>query len=49
MQPDIFWRMNPIEFWWMVDARRPKKKYGSMTEDEVEELFELVEQGAFDD
>lgn len=32
--------MNPLEFWWMVDARRPKQMYGSFTEDEVEEMYQ---------
>ena len=40
MSPRDFWRMHPIEFWWLVDARRPKKMYGDMSEDEVAELYE---------
>lgn len=34
--------MHPTEFWWMYDARRPVKKYGSMTEPEMAELHEQL-------
>jgi hypothetical protein len=47
MLPETFWSMSPLEFWWMVDARRPSKKYGTLTEAEVEEIYEVVERGAF--
>jgi hypothetical protein len=32
--------MYPDEFWWLVDARRPKKNYGSLSEDDVADLYE---------
>lgn len=44
MAPEQFWRLTPLEFWWIADARRPKKMYGNMTEDEVAELYEEMEQ-----
>lgn len=32
--------MHPEEFWWLVEANQPPKMYGTMTEDEVAELYE---------
>ncbi len=32
--------MDPQEFWWWVEAKRPPKMYGKMTEAEVEEIYE---------
>jgi hypothetical protein len=40
MPPAQFWKLHPVEFWWQVDARRPKKMYGSLTENEVADLYE---------
>jgi hypothetical protein len=46
MSPREFWRMQPFEFWWQFDARRPKKTYGPFTEDEYHELYdEMAEHG----
>lgn len=46
MSPRDFWRLSPLEFWWLFDARRPGKMYGSMQESEVEELYaDFVESG----
>lgn len=42
MTPEQFWRLNPVEFWWMLDARRPRKKYGSLSEDDVAELYDFL-------
>jgi len=27
-----FWRLHPKEFWWLFEANKPTKMYGSMTE-----------------
>lgn len=32
--------MHPTEFWWLVEVYSPIKMYGSMTESEVEQLYE---------
>jgi hypothetical protein len=40
MRPKDFWRLTPTEFWWLVDAKRPVKMYGSMTEFEVAQIYE---------
>lgn len=46
MSPRDFWRLHPTEFWWLFAARRPKRQYGSLSEDEVAELYEeFVESG----
>lgn len=48
MTPDQFWRMHPRELWWLIEAKRPPKRYGSLTEDEMESLHDdLEEQGFF--
>lgn len=39
MRPKDFWRLTPAEFWWLADARKPVKMYGSMTEAEVEYIY----------
>jgi len=46
MAPDQFWRLHPAEFWWLVEARRPRKMYGALDEQDVEELYdEFIERG----
>ena len=40
MSRDEFWRMDPAELWWLVEHHRPVKMYGSMTEDEVAQIYE---------
>ncbi len=42
LRPVEFWSLAPIEFWWMVEARTPVKMYGSMTEAEVDELYQAT-------
>jgi hypothetical protein len=39
MRPKDFWRLRPIEFWWLLDAKRPPKMYGSMTEQQVAQIY----------
>lgn len=40
LAPAEFWRLHPVEFWWLVDARRPQKRYGSLSEREVASLYD---------
>lgn len=47
IQPSEFWRMTPDEWWLVYDAKIGEPKYGSMTESEVEELYEIVSKGGF--
>jgi len=35
-----FWSSHPIELWWLIEANKPVKMYGRMTEDEVAEIYE---------
>jgi hypothetical protein len=37
---DQFWKADPRELWWLVEAVKPPKMYGKMTEDEVAEIYE---------
>lgn len=39
MRPKDFWRLHPIEWWWIAEAKKPPKMYGRMTESEVAELY----------
>ena len=32
--------MGPAEFWWLVEHRQPIKMYGSMTQHQVEQLYD---------
>jgi hypothetical protein len=32
--------MSPAELWWLIEAKQPVKMYGSMTEDEVRQIYE---------
>lgn len=34
--------MQPAEFWLIYEGRKPPKMYGSMTEAEVEDLYEWM-------
>jgi hypothetical protein len=37
--PRDFWHMHPQEVFWLIDAKKPVKMFGNMTEDEAEELY----------
>ena len=32
--------MTPKELFWLIDAKRPRKRYGHLSEEEVDELIE---------
>lgn len=40
MRPKDFWDLTVPEFWWLVDAKKPVKMYGSMTEYDVKKIYE---------
>lgn len=35
-----FWAMTPAELWWFLEAKKPPKMYGAMSEDEVRQIYE---------
>ena len=35
--------MHPTELWWLIDGKRPPKMYGSLTEDDVLDLYDELE------
>lgn len=35
-----FWQLHPVELHWLLDAKKPVKMYGDMTELEVALLYE---------
>lgn len=39
MRPKDFWRLTSQEFWWLLDAKKPVKMFGKMTESEVAEIY----------
>lgn len=38
--------MSMIEIWWLWEAKRPRKMYGSMTEEEVDDHYWAVKEKA---
>lgn len=41
--------MHPVEFWWQAEARRPTRMYGSLSEEDVAEIYDgMKERGMFD-
>lgn len=40
MPPRDFWRLHPTEFWWLFEARRPRQMFGSLTDEEVADLYD---------
>lgn len=46
MRPQDFWALHPVEFWWLMEAQRPVKMYGSLPEHEIAALYdEMVDEG----
>lgn len=41
MPPEQFWKLHPVEFWWLVDARRPSAAQG-FSEDELQEMYTVA-------
>lgn len=39
IQPSEFWRMRPLEWAWLAEAKRGPIMYGKLTEQEVAELY----------
>lgn len=42
MQPETFWSLHPLEWWWQYDARRPIRFVGGLDEETVEGLWKLA-------
>jgi hypothetical protein len=40
MTPEQFWRTHPRDYWLLLEANRPPKMFGKMTEDEVRQIYE---------
>lgn len=40
MSPRDFWDLTPDQFWLLMDANKPVKMYGKMTEYEVKSIYE---------
>jgi len=40
MAPSEFWGLTPAEFYWILEAKRPLRMYGRMTEYEVDEIYQ---------
>jgi len=36
--------MHPTDLFWLIDAKRPPKMYGSLTEDDVAEIHEFLQE-----
>ena len=42
--PSEFWELSPTEFWIIYNGKLPPKMYGKMTESEVDDLIEMMEE-----
>lgn len=42
IQPGDFWKMTPQEWWWIYDAKIGERRHAGMTEDEIDELLEML-------
>jgi hypothetical protein len=42
MSPADFWRLDVDSVWWFIEAKMGVKLYGSLTEDDCEELYDLM-------
>lgn len=45
IQPSEFFRMRPQEFYLLWEARRPRRPWeykGTLTENELEELYQMI-------
>ena len=42
--PSEFWELSPTEFWIIYNGKLPPKMYGKMTEAEVDDLIEMMEE-----
>jgi hypothetical protein len=39
IKPSEFWRLTPKEVWWFIEALKPIRMYGDMSESEVVEIY----------
>lgn len=44
LSPAEFWRMSPTEFWWFVEAKMEVKMYGNLSEDDAEDLYQMMQE-----
>jgi hypothetical protein len=44
MSPKQFWRLSPIEFWWILEARNHGAPKSDLTADDRADLYELLEE-----
>lgn len=47
VQPRDFWRLAPFEIWWIIDAHKPNDKAANLSQEEINELSELLDRGEF--
>ena len=45
MAPSEFWRLTPTEWVWIYEAKAPAGAAGRLTGPELEELYEMLEDG----
>lgn len=45
MNPEAFWNTHPRDFWWMFESRLPEKKFGDMTERDVDQILHDINNG----
>jgi hypothetical protein len=42
MSPADFWCLDSDSVWWYIEAKMGIRMYGSLTEDEAEDLYQMM-------
>jgi len=43
MSPADFWRLDVDSVWWYIEAKMGVKLYGKLTEDDAEDLYQMMQ------
>ena len=43
MSPADFWRLDVDSVWWFIEAKMGVKMVGGMTEDDADDMIEMME------
>ena len=43
MSPGEFWHLSPTAVWWFIEVKMGVKTYGNLSEDDAEELYEMMQ------
>ena len=43
VSPSDFWKMSPLELWWLADAKNPNKKDDEKETQKYDDLYALLQ------